>query len=87
MAAHVLAIRTNTLIVLAVLRPPSAGADGVGSLLVESDPAGPSVYLNGRLVSTTFSGLMPGDGDTNRVIGAVSDAGLGGIAVIQSIRQ
>jgi len=45
------------------------------------------VLVGSTIVSATFSGLMPGDGDTNRVIGALSGAGLGGLAVISLIRQ
>lgn len=54
MAAHLPGTRTIiTLILLGVLRTHSVAADGLGSLLVESDPAGASVYLNGRLAGET----------------------------------
>jgi hypothetical protein len=54
MAAHLPGTRTIiTLILLGVLRTHSVAADGLRSLLVESDPAGASVYLNGRLAGET----------------------------------
>ena len=45
------------------------------------------LLIGPNIVPATFAGFMPGDGDVNRVIGALSGANLGGRVATTLIRQ
>jgi len=45
------------------------------------------LLIGPTIVPATFTGTLPGDGDVNRVFGALSGTGLGGRAVTALIRQ